>query len=288
MLVVELGTFGFVSQTTRVPLAVLNLEKGWAAGWTGGDMLAVKAELGPLTPSTLYRVRVEGFVGRGKDRHKWASEAKKLHVPAAATRAGTAAVRTVLVDWSIRVLRPCRPDRRQRREYLRRRRAEADEVPQVETLAGGVSNVVLPSRPAGRRFVLKQSRPRLRADGVVLRCRTDLPRTAGDGAARTLLPPGIIPKIAVRQSTSPYLFAMEHAPIEARPWKEHLLAGEVDWAVGEQAGGHISGRFTNRRPPVGRAGAARRLPRGVRPAARRSVLSLYSSGCIPTWRTRSS
>lgn len=96
LLVVEkLGTFGFVSQTTRVPLTVLNLENGWTAGWNGGDMLAVKADLGPLTPATLYRLRVEGFVGRGTDRQKWTSEPKKLHIPAAAKKAAQGTYRSI-------------------------------------------------------------------------------------------------------------------------------------------------------------------------------------------------
>lgn len=83
LLVLEkLGTFGFVSQTTRLPVQALNLENGWAAGWKGDDLLAARAELGALAPGTLYRVRVEGVLGRGKERLKWVSEPKRFHVPA--------------------------------------------------------------------------------------------------------------------------------------------------------------------------------------------------------------
>lgn len=84
-LVVErLGNFGFVAETKRVPFTVLNLDKGWAAGWTGADTLAAQVDLGNLVkPGTAYRVKVEGFIGKGKDRQKWLSEPQKFAVPAA-------------------------------------------------------------------------------------------------------------------------------------------------------------------------------------------------------------
>ena len=84
LIVERLGIFGFVAETKRTPFAVVNLDKGWAAGWTGADTLAAQVDLGNfIKPSTLYRVRVEGFVGKGKDRQKWLSEPQKFAVPAA-------------------------------------------------------------------------------------------------------------------------------------------------------------------------------------------------------------
>ena len=84
LIVERLGNFGFVAETKRMPFAVLNLDKGWAAGWNGSDTLAAQVDLGNfIKPSTLYRVKVEGFVGKGKDRQKWLSEPQKFAVPAA-------------------------------------------------------------------------------------------------------------------------------------------------------------------------------------------------------------
>jgi hypothetical protein len=76
------GTLGFVTETKRLPLQVMNLERGWAAGWTGAEMLAVRQDLPGLAPGSTYRLRVEGFIGKGKDRQKWRSEPKRFQVPA--------------------------------------------------------------------------------------------------------------------------------------------------------------------------------------------------------------
>ena len=84
LIVERLGNLGFVAETTRVPIGVLNLEKGWAAGWDGADTLAAQVDLAKiLKPSTLYRIKIEGYVGKGKDRQKWLSEPQKFAVPAA-------------------------------------------------------------------------------------------------------------------------------------------------------------------------------------------------------------
>jgi hypothetical protein len=82
LLAEKLGTFGFLSQTKRVPLPVLNLENGWSAGWAGTEPLAVRVELPGLVAGSSYRLRVEGFVGKGKERKKWTSEPKRFLVPA--------------------------------------------------------------------------------------------------------------------------------------------------------------------------------------------------------------
>jgi len=84
LVVDRLGTLGFVAETKRFPVEPLNLAGGWAAGWNGSDALAVRFQAGSLTPGSTYKVRVEGFVGKGKDRQKWTSEPRKFQLPARA------------------------------------------------------------------------------------------------------------------------------------------------------------------------------------------------------------
>jgi hypothetical protein len=82
LLLEKLGTLGFVTETRRLPLPVMNLEGGWAAGWSGTAPLAVRVDLPGLVQGSTYRLRVEGFVGKGKDRKKWTSEPKRFLYPA--------------------------------------------------------------------------------------------------------------------------------------------------------------------------------------------------------------
>jgi hypothetical protein len=83
VLVVEkLGTLGFLAETKRYPLQVLNFDRSWALGWTPTESLAVQQEIPNLAPGTTYRLRVEGTIGKGKDRQKWKSEPKRFVVPA--------------------------------------------------------------------------------------------------------------------------------------------------------------------------------------------------------------
>jgi hypothetical protein len=82
LLLEKLGTLGFVLEAKRLPLAVLNLEGGWSGGWSGAELLAVRQDLPGLAPGGTYRLRVEGFVGKGKERQKWLSEPKRFLVPA--------------------------------------------------------------------------------------------------------------------------------------------------------------------------------------------------------------
>jgi hypothetical protein len=82
LLVLEkLNALGFVSETKRLPLAVLNLEDSWAAGWSGMTPLAVRMHLPGMVQGSTYRLRVEGFVGKGKDRKKWTSEPRRFLFP---------------------------------------------------------------------------------------------------------------------------------------------------------------------------------------------------------------
>jgi hypothetical protein len=82
LLLEKLGTLGFVTETKRLPLSVMNLEGGWAAGWSGTAPLAARVDLPGLAQGSTYRLRVEGFVGKGKDRKKWISEPKRFLYPA--------------------------------------------------------------------------------------------------------------------------------------------------------------------------------------------------------------
>lgn len=123
-------------------------------------------------------------------------------------------------------------------DYLRRtgRLAPDEPPPRVELLAGGVSNVVLRIEAGERRFVLKQSRPQLRTQMAWF---SDVERIFREQQVmellEPLLPAGVIPRVLFADPAH-YLFAMEHAPADARPWQELLLAGQVDHAVGEAAG----------------------------------------------------
>ena len=56
-----------------------------------------------------------------------------------------------------------------------------------------------------------------------------------------LLPAPTVPAVLFADRPN-YVFAMSHAPLESRVWKESLLAGEVDLALGEWTG-HILGRM---------------------------------------------
>jgi 5-methylthioribose kinase len=120
--------------------------------------------------------------------------------------------------------------------YLRER-GWADEAPaRVEELSGGVSNVVLRVEQGGRRFVLKQSRPQLRTREAWF---SDVERVHREQEVmellHPLLPAGVVPRVLFADRER-FVFAMEHAPIEARVWKQMLLAGEVDVQTARRAG----------------------------------------------------
>jgi 5-methylthioribose kinase len=106
----------------------------------------------------------------------------------------------------------------------------------VETLGGGVSNVVLRVRTPRSAFVVKQSRPQLRTRAAWF---SDIERIHRERQAMEtlapLLPPGAVPLILF-SAPHEYAFAMSQAPQEARVWKEMLLAGEVDPILGQRAG----------------------------------------------------
>jgi 5-methylthioribose kinase len=120
-------------------------------------------------------------------------------------------------------------------DYLRRS-GRVDARPAVVTpLSGGVSNLVLRVETSGRAFVLKQSRPQLRTRDLWL---SDLERVYREQevmqALHPLLP-DVVPEVLFADRDN-YVFAMSAAPAEHRVWKQMLLAGEVDLALGECTG----------------------------------------------------
>src|SRR2546428_8078618 len=105
----------------------------------------------------------------------------------------------------------------------------------VELLGGGVSNAVLRVQSAGQTFVLKQSWPQLRTRDAWF---SDLERVYREQDVMELLHPLLpdnVPRVLFSDRPN-FVFAMSHAPDEARVWKEALLAGQAAPAVADQAG----------------------------------------------------
>jgi 5-methylthioribose kinase len=121
-------------------------------------------------------------------------------------------------------------------DYLRERGWIGAGPARVEVLAGGVSNLVLRVEEDGRRLIVKQSRPRLRTRDDWF---SDLERIHREQAVMELLAPllpaGVVPRV-LHSDRDDYVLVMEHAPADARNWKEQLLAGTVDLEVGTLAG----------------------------------------------------
>lgn len=131
-------------------------------------------------------------------------------------------------------------------EYLRDRHGIV--ATRVEALSGGVSNVVLRVETGDERFVLKQSRPQLRTRDAWF---SDLERIYREQevmqALAERLPPLTVPRVLFADREN-YVFAMSHAPLTPKPspqggegsvatvWKQSLLAGQIDPAMGEQTG----------------------------------------------------
>ncbi len=112
----------------------------------------------------------------------------------------------------------------------------------IEPLSGGVSNAVLRVETADRLFVLKQSRPQLRTRDAWF---SDLERVYREQevmqALAPLVPPHTVPEVLFADRAN-YVFAMAHAPRTAKVWKQQLLAGDIDFDMGEYAG-RILGRI---------------------------------------------
>jgi aminoglycoside phosphotransferase (APT) family kinase protein len=126
---------------------------------------------------------------------------------------------------------------------------------QIEALSWGVSNAVLRATTSKGAMIVKQSRPQLRTK---LAWFSDLNRVFRElevmQMLEVFLPEGTVPKV-LHVDRENYAFAMSHAPMESRVWKEDLLTGQVDQSVGERAG-KILGRIhevTSRNPDLVRS-----------------------------------
>jgi aminoglycoside phosphotransferase (APT) family kinase protein len=119
-------------------------------------------------------------------------------------------------------------------DYLRGQGWLAAGPAHVEVLPGGVSGIVLRVEQAGRRMVVKQSRPQLRTRDEWF---SDLDRIYREQDVMELLAPHLVNVPRVLFADRPrHVLVMEHAPEGARPWKEQLLAGEVDLLTADEAG----------------------------------------------------
>jgi len=121
-------------------------------------------------------------------------------------------------------------------DYLRRQGWVGSGPVTVAALSGGVSNAVLRVRTSESVFILKQSRPQLRTRDAWF---SDLDRVYREQEVmqvlEPLLRPGMVPQVLFSDRAE-FVFAMSSASDEARPWKESLLAGEIDYDLGGCAG----------------------------------------------------
>lgn len=112
----------------------------------------------------------------------------------------------------------------------------------VEALMGGVSNQVLRVETPDGLIVLKQSRPQLRTRDAWF---SDLERIEREQevmqALGPLLPSGTVPNVLFTDRPN-FVYAMSHAPLDARVWKTDLLAGVLDDSLGERVG-RVLGRM---------------------------------------------
>ncbi len=121
-------------------------------------------------------------------------------------------------------------------DYLARKGRLPHAGARAAYLSGGVSNLVLRIETPVERFVLKQSCPQLRTKEAWF---SDVARVFRElevmQALEPYLPEGTVPRVLWTERED-FLFAMSHAPIEARDWKAVLLSGEIDPHRGADAG----------------------------------------------------
>ena len=103
-------------------------------------------------------------------------------------------------------------------------------------LGGGVSNNVVLVEDGQRRFVLKQSLPRLRVRDEWLADRSRIVREwESMRALGSVLPPGRLPELLFLDRPR-FLYAMRAAARESCDWKTRLLAGELSPSTARLAG----------------------------------------------------
>jgi 5-methylthioribose kinase len=121
-------------------------------------------------------------------------------------------------------------------DYLRSRGWLSTGAARAEPMGWGVSNIVLRILTPERTFVLKQSRPQLRTRETWI---SDIERIYREQEVmevlRHLLPEPTVPEVLFCDRAN-YVFAMSHAPAGSQVWKETLLSGCVDLAIGNRAG----------------------------------------------------
>src|SRR5262245_39057248 len=104
-------------------------------------------------------------------------------------------------------------------DYLRSVGRIGPGAASVTALGWGVSNVVLRVETSEGRFVLKQSRPQLRTRDLWL---SNIERVYREQevmeALGSLLPDEVVPRVLWSDRPN-FVFAMSHAPLEARVWK---------------------------------------------------------------------
>jgi 5-methylthioribose kinase len=125
--------------------------------------------------------------------------------------------------------------------YLRQQGWIGDAPAHAELLSGGVSNQVLRVTTPQRRLVLKQSRPQLRTRDAWF---SDLDRIYREQEVMQALHPhlpSVVPEV-LYVDRSNYIYAMSHAPLEAKVWKAELLNGKIDLELGAKIG-RVLGRI---------------------------------------------
>ena len=126
-------------------------------------------------------------------------------------------------------------------DYLRRQGWIGNEPAQTEVMSGGVSNFVLRVTTPKQCFVLKQSRSQLRTRDPWF---SDLDRIWREQEVMQALHPhlpSVVPEV-LHVDRANYVYAMSHAPLEAKVWKAELLAGNIDVALGTKVG-QVLGRI---------------------------------------------
>ncbi len=102
------------------------------------------------------------------------------------------------------------------------------------SLGGGISNHVVLVEVPGRRFVLKQSLPKLRVEEDWYSDRERIFReSASLSQLAPLLPDGWLPKVLFVDRRN-FAYAMSAAPASAVTWKQQLMGGVADMAIAEK------------------------------------------------------
>lgn len=114
-------------------------------------------------------------------------------------------------------------------------RGLVDGDARAETLAGGVSNIVLAVSDGAQQLVVKQSLPRLNVadEWTAPTSRVITEVNALDLAGR--ITPGLVPAVIDRDPQA-HTVVIERAPAGWADWKSHLMAGRVDVRIAATLG----------------------------------------------------